>query len=723
MTNLNNLNIEQSTNQQKKYSKFVENTKRAVRNALVKTWIGVSSMMPMATPSIPTVVPASINTITAVAPMTTTIKAISLWAAAGLLTACGGGEDGPDTPIKPVEKDTTAPTIDVSISEVDITWWKEIKISGNKLYIWDKLVASRSDDKTANCNVSLTLNWKSITSWTILEENWTLSIKVSDWANNSKTATVKLQSNSPIFWLESLKNLNMQVDQEIDLLKWITLWNWVELVKTEIEMDGQKVEISDPKHYTPAYPWTCSIILIVKDKNWETKEYKVDQLNIKALEYKAMSINNIKPSDILPILKQAEWKADIKYLDIIKLAEATKIRDMMREYGAWNHTPEQYQQLMSRLNTGMMAESPIWYDNFETIGNDIPESSHAYNERNILNSIINHTNFKVVSWWTKLCNLAKENPNKINIIWLSMNSDVKKDQYNKWEMDYWKDQLKMKNLILLWAWTNIKKKDWTLINKIYQEKYDLPDEHSIYTSMSAAHNKNDNNLDTHILLTIWTNKDWDIDQTNETNDENSSKFPVWFHDKVLFSGRSFPYTNSDWHFQLESWKYATSYTNYTNVAMMDICFQMFAEAKDVDELLEMVRSTALTDYIRFDGFDPQPLQLINPAWFFQKYLMPTDTPSSLQSWKNTDLKKWYYKWVIFDIPWAEVKINWEWVEYSEKNKSLIKSQNPMNLQWRINWDLCKKMWYKWKDIQWKIIAVDDKWNGLNIDKNITINIK
>jgi hypothetical protein len=27
---------------------------------------------------------------------------------------------------------------------------------------------------------------------------------------------------------------------------------------------------------------------------------------------------------------------------------------------------------------------------------------------------------------------------------------------------------------------------------------------------------------------------------------------------------------------------------------------MFAEVKDVDKLLEMIRSTALTDYIRFD---------------------------------------------------------------------------------------------------------------------------
>jgi hypothetical protein len=41
--------------------------------------------MPMATPSIPTVVPASVNTITAMAPMATTIKAISLWTAAEAL--------------------------------------------------------------------------------------------------------------------------------------------------------------------------------------------------------------------------------------------------------------------------------------------------------------------------------------------------------------------------------------------------------------------------------------------------------------------------------------------------------------------------------------------------------------------------------------------------------------------------------------------------------------
>jgi hypothetical protein len=40
---------------------------------------------------------------------------------------------------------------------------------------------------------------------------------------------------------------------------------------------------------------------------------------------------------------------------------------------------------------------------------------------------------------------------------------------------------------------------------------------------------------------------------------------------------------------------------------------MFAEVKDVDELLEMIRSSSeLRDHIRFNGKD-QPLILMNPA--------------------------------------------------------------------------------------------------------------
>lgn len=553
--------------------------------------------------------------------------------------SCGGGEDIIDTPKpNPTEKDTTPPTIDVALSEVDITWWKEIKISGNQLYIWSDLIASWSDNKTQNCNVSLSINWKTISSWTTIDDEWTLNILVKDDAGNSKSIDIKLD------------------------------------------------------------------------------------------KYKTMEITNIKPSDILPIVEQVEvWDREAyNHIEHLRLAEATRIRDMMWEYGAGNHSKEEYQKLMSRLNTGMMWENPIWYDNYESVWWSLIEdpSDHAHDEWDILNSLINHANFKVINssydhYW-KLYELCKNNPNNINIMWISVDSDVDKKQYDSWQHKQ-KDVSKEKNIIILWAWGNIRDKNWIFLNKICQEDYGLPDNHSCYTAMSASHDKNDEIIDKHILVTIATNKDWDTNQTNQTN--GGSKFPIWFHDKVLFAWRIFPYKDTSWTIIWRTWKYNTSYTNYVNVAMMDICFQMFAEAKDVDELLEMVRSTSLTDYIRFDGFDPQPLQLINPAWFFQKYLMPTDIPTNIKSWEYINLNKWYYKWVVFDIPWAEVKINGEWVEYSEKNKSLIKNQNPMTLEWRLNGSLCTKLYWEWKTIKWKIVVVDDKWNGLNICKDTNLTIK
>jgi len=730
----NHLNSLNSNNSEKKLSKsqiFVENTKKAVRKVLTTAWIAVSSMWPVTTP---TVVPASVNTITAVTPLASTaVKTIWLWTAASLLAACSW-EEWPSWSDGPIDtKDNIAPTINVNKSEVDITWWKQIRIDWNKLYIWDVLVASRSDNKTKNCNVTLSINWKSISSWTTISEEWTLTIKVSDEAGNVKNADVKLNvtAEQDISWLENIKLLDMQVDQEINLLEWVTFGNGAQLVKTEIELEWQKTEISDPNHYIPSYPWTCSIILTIKDKDGNTTEYKVDNLIIKPLDYMAMEVTNIKPVDILPIIWQIEAgdKNAYDHIEHLRIAEATRIRDMMWKYGAGNHSAEEYQQLMMRLNTGMMGENPLWYDNYEAVWwMPVEEpSNHAHAERFTLNALINHANFKVinspsVSHYEVLYSLCKQDPNKINIMWISIGSDVDKATYDSRDTETMKKYLKEKNVIIFWAWWNIRtNRNWILMNKLYQENYNLPDNHSVYTWLSTSHDKNDDILNRHIMITFGTNKDGDIDQTNE--EAESSKFPVWFHNKVLFAWRTFPFrTDPSGKIEAFTWKYATSHTNYVNVAIADLCFQMKADVADVDELLEMIRLTSLIDHIRFNWED-QPLQLMNPAWFFKTYLMPNTLPNNLKSEQTVQLNKWYYKWVIFDIPWAEVKIEWQWVAYNEVNKSLIKSQNPMTLEWRINWDLCKKMWYKWKSISWKVIAVDDSWNWLNIEKEFSISVQ
>jgi hypothetical protein len=164
---------------------------------------------------------------------------------------------------------------------------------------------------------------------------------------------------------------------------------------------------------------------------------------------------------------------------------------------------------------------------------------------------------------------------------------------------------------------------------------------------------------------------------------------------------------------------------------------MKADVKDVDELLEMMRSTALTDYIRFDlngdgdtndtdsngQPETQPLQLINPAGVFLKYLMPDDLTASISMDAIAALDKGYYLGLVFDIPGAEVLINGEWTAFSDSNKELVKSHNPFSLQWRLNGDLLRKMGYKPGDtLNGTILAVDDQWNGLNLSKDFSISV-
>ena len=155
---------------------------------------------------------------------------------------------------------------------------------------------------------------------------------------------------------------------------------------------------------------------------------------------------------------------------------------------------------------------------------------------------------------------------------------------------------------------------------------------------------------------------------------------------------------------------------------MDICFQMFAEAEDMYQLLDMVRATCLTDYIRFEG-ETQPLQLINPAGFYKKFLTPQNLPVGISTSENVNLKKGYYKGIIFDIPGAEVLIDGQWIAYDAKNKDKILSQNPMNLEWRLNGDLLRKMSYNpGQTLQGQFVTVDDQWNGLRLEVPISIQI-
>ena len=102
------------------------------------------------------------------------------------------------------------------------------------------------------------------------------------------------------------------------------------------------------------------------------------------------------------------------------------------------------------------------------------------------------------------------------------------------------------------------------------------DGHGFYSLQTYANGKNDTRADIALLVTVGTNAKGDIDQTDE--DRASSVFPVGLNDKVLFAGRAFPYhsVNSgciEAEGEVNGGKYATSFTNYVNTAMMSLCFQ------------------------------------------------------------------------------------------------------------------------------------------------------
>ena len=151
-------------------------------------------------------------------------------------------------------------------------------------------------------------------------------------------------------------------------------------------------------------------------------------------------------------------------------------------------------------------------------------------------------------------------------------------------------------------------------------------------------------------------------------------------------------------------------------------FQLHANMESVDPLLEMARSTSLENSISFNGMT-QKLQRLNPAGYFMKYCMTTDIPSSIALDETVSLNKEWYKGVIFIIPGAEVLIGDVWIPFTAENSSRIKAANPMNLEWRLNGALLRKYGYtSGQTLQGQIITVDDQWNGLRLEKDITIQI-
>lgn len=197
---------------------------------------------------------------------------------AALMTGCSDGWGGTEE-----VKDTTAPTINVSKTEVDITWGKEIRISGNLLYIGNVVAASWSDETTKNCKVELSLNWKPVTSGTTLSEEWTLNVKVSDAAWNVSNAAIQLNiNNAPeitvnqyeinIFWWEiiSINDNQLLIGDEV-----VASWkdDRSKSFKVDLKFNGQPVKSWD------TIDWAGTLSITVTNEKWKSSSTEITVTN------------------------------------------------------------------------------------------------------------------------------------------------------------------------------------------------------------------------------------------------------------------------------------------------------------------------------------------------------------------------------------------------------------------------------------------------------------
>ena len=268
--------------------------------------------------------------------------------------------------------DTKAPDITLMIQEKNVVAGVKVSIQDNQILFNQDIAASWKDDYTETCTVELSLAGEKVDSGDMLYDAGKLTLSVADEFQNKSTEEINLTAVA-IYGLENLQGKNLQIDQEVNLLEGISFAEGLTLQKVEMVQGSDHIQIENPRAFKPEYSGSIDIIFTLTRSDGSSIEVGVNNLIVKALNYTKVSIPNMDPYDILPLYGIGPIEGgDINvydYIDNLRIAEAMRIREMMGKYGARSYNPEQYLQLMSRLNYVMLREIPDSdkYDNYEWI--------------------------------------------------------------------------------------------------------------------------------------------------------------------------------------------------------------------------------------------------------------------------------------------------------------------------------------------------------------------
>lgn len=650
-------------------------------------------------------------------------------AIATTFTSCSP-ENEPDNP-------TEAPKITPGQTIIDVSWWKDVFLDENnrKLKIGDILVATR-EGKDIN-EVKLLLDWNPIKSWTTLNKKWTLTLKIRNKAGRESKLDITLTvENQLISWLENLKNIPFQVDKPENLMNYITLANDVSIEYFTVKYPylGEDIKEYDAKNFLPKFPWNLLMFKIVVKTWWKTQELET-YINVlpKNREPMELVLKSITAEEIQPILWNIEvWDPNIcDYILNTSIPEGYEMVRSMQQYWTTTLTSSEYKRHLNRIVIVFRWEKPSW--EYEVIWwgwYTVVPDEHSDVETQIVTTRVPDLlktcviNDGEKTWYWKLAEYSDENTDKIIITWSSKYEVV--DNYNQYQQEiYNEDILKLcekDNLVLIAAWTNVSSNKRRIINWSYWNYNDYYGDWC-YSLASLANSKMNDRPNSHIFVTIGTDVTWNI---NQTFANEGSKYPEWFNSNSLLAWRVSPY-RVNWLIYGPTWKYTTSYSNYFNVALLALMAELNPSIKDIDELLEMARSTQRHDIITYWN-QSEILNLLDVWSIIKTELMPKISFYNVTFTNNSEwiykLEKWEYPNIIFDIPWAVIKINWEWIPYSKENWHYINNTEIHNYErWISNSELMK-LWYNiWDHVEWKAIPLNSDWKKLDEKVHLPIHIE
>ena len=707
--------------------------------------------------------------------------------AASILTACSSDE--PENP-----RDTVAPTVNVSQHDVDISWWKQIRVSWNQLYIWDILVASWTDNVTKNCKVELSLNWKIISSWTTVSEEWYLTVKVSDDAGNTKTIDIKLNvtqnapsitvnkydvnvfwwvtvnvnNNQLLFWneviatrtdedlwscqyklnfnwheikawdvineswkftlsvtnklwkssvveinitndaiygLENLRQALLKVDQEINLLNWLTFADGAELIKTEVEMDGKRSVIADPSHYVPEYPWVCDIIFTVKWRNGNSEECRVDNLNINALDYNAPTINTAN-------------MVNEHYSRYNNLKASTKefiYPHLLASYAACNRSKQDNRVHVIVWETANTSD-------IENISNFSASDAteHAYESYYRIRALSPYVSIKACSSWDKLEEYVNNHPNDFFVISCASDNLLGYNMNQINSSPYaapLRRILKKENVIISVANGNRSSTSRKTYNEIIQSG-------NYYNSWSVNSTKNNK------ITVVWYNTGGynNFFSPSSTNVWITSKMPIWYQKQnwnIVMPMAAIVGWNNNENTSTNS-SFPTAVTSGILWNAISIVMSNHPEITAEDAMTIIVNN--YLNEQKFQYKDETTNNNLVDGWeryfvdiqkLLESELLQSKAIDNIQLNSNL-IKLPSGKWICYVGKWIQFEFNWKKYDVTSATQSILdQALKSWNVTRYRNKHMFKKYWWT-NSAQFDTYVVDKQWNKIpNLSKSIT----